>query len=187
MAVNVRHVAMALLVAGVGLSACVRRGSEAKDLMYDRFLASRATVPYDRMAYVGSDSLWQDRTPYVYVLYADSVTCSSCLATHLSAWQVFDEQLSEVTDSCRLCLVIPGDTATLGTVHRVLFYTQYSPCLYVDTAGAFPRCNPLVDSLRLLRSFLMDRDGRVLLVGDPTRQDMLPGIREALGLVEDAP
>lgn len=183
---SIRWAAVVLLVAVLGTMSCVRRNSEARDELYDQFLSSQVVVPYERMAYMGNDSAWRDHAPYVYVHYVDSVTCSSCLATHLSAWQVLEESLAKATDSCRLCMVIPGDTSTLGMVHRVLYYTQQQPCLYVDTAGVFLECNPLVDSLRLLRSFLMDSDGHVLLVGDPMRQDMMPGIRKALGL-EDTP
>lgn len=176
----IRTAAIIVFAAAMGMSACVRRGNEEKDLLYDRFLSSTVDVPYDRMVFVSGDSLWREHTSYTYVCYADSVTCSSCLATYLSVWQVFDEYLSELSNSCHLCLVVPGGISTLGTVHRVLFYTQYQPILYVDTAGVFLEKNPLVDSLRVLHSFLMDKDGKVLLVGDPTKRDMTEEVRGAI-------
>lgn len=179
-----QHLAILALLASSLLLSCNSRNTEEKDLTYDRFLSSVVDVPYDRMVFAGQDSLWRTQSPYVYVCYADSVTCSSCLATHLSVWQAFDEQLAELSDSCHLCLVIPGDSSTVETVNHVLFYTQYHPTLYVDTAGLFLQSNPLVDSLRLLRTFLMDKDGHVLLVGDPTRRNMKMDIRKALGQEE---
>lgn len=156
------------------------RNNEEKDLLYDKFLSSTVDVPFDRMAFVGEDSLWREHTPYTYVCYADSVTCSSCLATHLSVWQIADEQLGVISNSCRLCLIVPGDTSTVSLIRQVLYYVQYRPCMYVDTAGVFPEKNPLVDSLRVLHSFLMDKDGKVLLVGDPTKRDMTEEVRRAI-------
>lgn len=176
-----QHLAILALLASSLMLSCNRRNTEERDRTYDRFLSSVVDVPYDRMVFVGQDSLWRTQSPYVYVCYADSVTCSSCLATHLSVWQAFDEQLAELSDSCHLCLVIPGDTSTVETVNHVLFYTQYQLNLYVDTTGVFLQSNPLVDSLRLLHSFLIDNDGHVLLVGDPTRRNMKTDIRKVLG------
>lgn len=45
------------------------------------------------------------------------------------------------------------------------------PLAYIDTSGVFLRDNPMVDSSRVLRSFLMDASGRVLVVGNPTSND----------------
>ncbi|MGN0233002.1 MAG: hypothetical protein ACI4B5_01100 [Bacteroidaceae bacterium] len=116
-----RHLAILTLAAFSFLLPCNNRNTEEKDRTYDRFLSSVVEVPYDRMVFVGQDSLWRTHSPYVYVCYADSVTCSSCLATRLSVWQTLDEQLAELSDSCHLCLVIPGDASTIETVNHVLF------------------------------------------------------------------
>lgn len=178
-----RHATLALascvLCVATWLASC-GRSAEEKDLLYNRFLHSTVEMPYSHMAFVGEDSLWNTHAAYTYVHYMDSINCSSCLGTRLAVWQMFEKQLESLPDSCRLCFIVEGDTSTIRLIREVEYYTQYSPAMYVDTAGVFLGQNPLVDSLRILRSFMIDSRGQVLLIGDPTRTDMTQAISEAL-------
>lgn len=171
--------ASCMLCVAAWLASC-GRSTKAKDLLYSQFQTSVVDMPYDHMAFVGEDSLWNAHASYIYVHYMDSINCSSCLGTRLAVWQMFEKRLESVSDSCALCFIVEGDTSTIRLIREVEYYTQYSPAMYVDTAGIFLGKNPLVDSLHILRSFMIDNRGKVLLIGDPTKTDLTQAIKEAV-------
>ena len=110
-----------------------------------------------------------EESAYKLVIYIDSTSCSPCFVSHMYD---YEETVAEL------------DSAGIGTVFifepqeekeedvRSLLDRQAYPFLSVVVrSGSFSSANPHLPSSTLLHSFLLDKENKVIVVGNPARND----------------
>ena len=132
------------------------------------FSSCDVVVPEDRMlemrCSIVTDSL--DAYPLVVVDFKEMKSCSSCVAAEIAGSE--RKALSE--DHCGtfgVLHIISANAEDSARIYRDLCRERVRGVVLLDTCNAFLSANPQFPSSPLLHTFVMDRHGKVLLVGNP--------------------
>lgn len=127
-------------------------------------------VPMDSMVYLSTktyNSVYE-HAEYIYIMYVDSTSCGDCAIKHLSDWSILD-----TTEMCNnerfkyLFVISPKRNQYKNILKKVKEDVYFNEFTFVDTLGVFERTNPNLPQNKLLHTFMITKDGRVKLVGNP--------------------
>ncbi len=105
---------------------------------------------------------------YLVVSYIKSEGCTPC-HLHLPYWKAFGSLLDTLSSAIAVpVLVIEPDT--LEKVAGFLRTANYDYPVVIDTLGTFSALNRLPEQ-DFLRTFLIDRNGNILALGNPVEHD----------------
>lgn len=108
---------------------------------------------------------------YLIVSYIKSDGCTPC-HLHLPYWKELNTRLDTLSEAVATSvLFIEPDT--LDKVADFIRKANYDYPVVIDTTGRFTTMNPLPEP-DFLRTFLIDRNGKILALGNPTENE---GIR----------
>lgn len=118
-----------------------------------------------RTAYHSEDST------YKLVIYIDSASCSPCFVSHMYDYEETVAELDSV--GIRTVFIFEPQKERENEV-RSLLEEQACPFLSVIVRnGSFSSANPHLPSSPLLHSFLLDKENKVIVVGNPVRNDKI--------------
>lgn len=102
-----------------------------------------------------------------FVVYTDSSICSTCRLKNIHFWDDILEKYTAYGDALQFCFIFAPNKEDMRSFELVI--STYSPdCpVFVDTMGIFERDNRHIPKDEALHVFLLDKDGNVLLVGEP--------------------
>lgn len=106
---------------------------------------------------------------FYWVVYSDSVDCSTCRLTNLLQWDDFIHKVKNSTDNVGFRFIFSPSRRDMGAFMCTAGTLKLSSQIYLDSSNVFARQNPHVPNDVLYHTFLLDEDGNVLLVGDPVR------------------
>lgn len=146
---------------------------KVKSLMID-FMKSQIVIPNDlELIYEGkvSKSDLTSLKPNKFIIYYDSLDCSSCRISHL----VENYPLYEMADSCGFSLItIFSPRANEVEDVRLQLMLTHSPIpIYLDANASFRRQNSSIPSDMRFHNFLVSLDNRPSFVGNPLASDEL--------------
>lgn len=108
-------------------------------------------------------------TSYKLVTYIDSTACSPCGIDHLFEWgTIIDESKEKNYDIKFIFIVAPKKAQLIQTYYAISHCTLYSN-IYVDTSYMFMDNNPCMEKGYIFETFLLDKDDRIALVGNPIK------------------
>jgi hypothetical protein len=163
-----------LLIVALGLVSCKSYRLERK---IEAFMQHPIVVPQDirQIPSEVNDSLVLDLEGKIVrlIVYVDSVECSSCKVGHMHQYdEIIDYQKTVGDQYLPLFIFNPPKHINEEFLrHLRLSYFDYP--ILLDSVGAFARANPQIPTDERLHTFLLDRDGKVVLVGDPSRNPEL--------------
>lgn len=108
----------------------------------------------------------------VLVMYYDSTECSGCRINHLMDLKPLYE-LSDSLGSFEVMTVFSPRQEEYDEVVRQLMVLDFPYPVYVDYAGEFRKANTCIPDDKRFHSFLVDRDGHPVFVGNPLASDGL--------------
>lgn len=111
-----------------------------------------------------TDSL--DAYPLVVVDFKEMKSCSNCVIAEIAG----SERRALSEDNCGtfgVLHIISANAEDSALVYRNLCRERVRGVVLLDTCNAFLSANPQFPSSPLLHTFVMDRHGKVLLVGNP--------------------
>ncbi len=107
------------------------------------------------------------------VAYYDSTGCASCAVHKLEYWnKVVDLSVATANRFVPVFVFSPGKNK-MDETGFALKTTSFNYPVYLDTAGIFGMMNQNIPDDHLIHTFLLDRNNRVVLVGDPSVNDPL--------------
>lgn len=106
---------------------------------------------------------------FYWVVYSDSVDCSTCRLTNLLHWGDFIYKVKESAADVGFRFIFSPSDEDMGAFMCTAGTLKLSSQIYLDSSNVFARQNPHVPNDVLFHTFLMDGKGNVLLVGDPVR------------------
>lgn len=106
------------------------------------------------------------RTTKKIVFYADSLGCVSC-DLNLLEWMDFMELADSVTfqDISFFFYFAPKNVKEIVSTLRL---ERFDVPVFIDYEREFEKLNPLPEN-QLFRTFLLDENNKIILVGNPTR------------------
>ena len=113
----------------------------------------------------------EDLKPVRFVVYYDSLDCSSCRISHLAElYPLLD--LADSGDFSVVTIFSPRQEE-LEDVRVKLMIADYDFPVYVDVNGTFSRRNKCIPSDVRFHEFLINGQGVPLFVGNPTSNEKL--------------
>lgn len=111
------------------------------------------------------------------VMYYDSTECSQCKISHLSHCL----PLYEMADSnalFRVITIFAPRQEECGEVMASLMMQDFPYPIYVDFDGSFRKANSSMPEDKRFHSFLLDKDGHPVFVGNPIASEEMWGLFE---------
>lgn len=137
----------------------------------ERFKGTEIVLPSDmRQVYMNRDTsaINLDNSSVKIVIHIDSLECSSCRIKSLSNYdEVID--FANMFDGGYIPVFIfsphkDGEIEVMQDLRKALF--EYP--VFIDCNGSFVENNPTLPSDSRLHTFLIDKNGKVVLCGDPS-------------------
>ena len=102
---------------------------------------------------------------YNFVHYVDSSQCSPCALDRMYNWNKLVDEYS--SKGVRFVFIIEPKKEQLEDVHFAIESSGLRNPVYVDSLYAFSRQNSFLPEDQMYRSFLLDKNGKIILVGNP--------------------
>lgn len=113
---------------------------------------------------------------YTYIKYINSIRCSSCVIKSLRDWVRLQDIFDAYSDLSLVIIISPKEYQTKRIIDELKADTIMLENVYLDTLGVFEKANPSLPQNTFLHSFLVDDRGKVLIVGDPTCDEIVEGV-----------
>lgn len=144
----------------------------------DLFMNERFIFPSEKMYLAdfwlnGETKRGYNRDIHI-VVYADSLTCSPCYIKGLSNWNayLFNEDKYNLTFDFVVSIKRKEKQRT-----EVLFSNcGLEHSVYLDTCNAFRKANPNFPSNKLFHTFVVNNEGKVLMVGNPFQDEKMEAL-----------
>lgn len=142
------------------------------------FMDTEIVLPGDMEVYEDgtfSMAVMDSLCPVKMIIYYDSTECSGCRISHLIELEALYADASEDGRYDVVTVFSPGVEA-LEEVRLQLAVQDFSFPVYIDTYGSFAEENGSIPEDERFHSFLTDRDGHPVFVGNPVGSERLQGL-----------
>lgn len=104
-------------------------------------------------------------------MYHDSLSCNSCQINHLNDYLCIYEKAD--TMSFDVLTIFSPRQEEYDEVMASLMKQDFPYPIYVDFDGSFRRANPCIPEDNRFHSFLLDKDGHPVFVGNPADNETM--------------
>lgn len=151
---------------------CVEKTKVSKTM--SRFIESEIIIPNDLDCIYKRDvnKIRKDLLkPFKYIIYYDSLDCTSCKMAHLA--NIYP--LYEMADTCNFSVltIFSPQKSQIDTLRLQLILSNYPFPVYIDGTGTFIKENIAIPSDKRFHSFLVDDNYVPIYVGNPLANDRL--------------
>lgn len=105
-----------------------------------------------------------------WIVYADSMECSSCFLKQIKEWNVFVQGKNNGNEKVGCVVIVFPQKGEYDAIKEEIQMNCAHP-VYIDTAGLFERKNPQIPHAPMFHTFLVDKNDKVVLVGNPLRNE----------------
>lgn len=137
----------------------------------EQFYTDSITIPYKKLSYVGNSqkNSLNDNYKYTMVIYMDSLSCSSCEIKHLNSWNKLLHYEQE--NIVKFVFIFTPSKENRNLTKNLYMESNFVHGIYIDNYGVFKNLNKNIPDNEMLHCFLLDKDNRIVLVGNPIRND----------------
>lgn len=107
-------------------------------------------------------------------MYHDSLSCNSCQINHLNDYLCIYEKAE--TMSFEVLTIFSPCQDEYDEVIKRLMILDFPCSVYVDLDGSFRRATSCIPEDPRFHSFLLDKDGHPIFVGNPIASDSMSGL-----------
>lgn len=101
------------------------------------------------------------------IKYVDSTSCTSCVLQNLYLWNDLIALYKKQYKTINFYFIISNKNYKEKDIITTLRNTGFKNSILLDTAGVFIKTNPNIPKESKCHTFLLDKNNRVILVGDP--------------------
>ena len=159
----------------VAFSACDLKQKETRNAL-EEMSKSKVDIPFSKMGCFHSDadtlrivSIAEQR--YTFVHYVDSSQCSPCALDRMYTWNKFVDEYSK--KGVRFAFIVEPKIEQMEDVHFSIASSGLHSPIYVDSLFAFRKQNKNLPTEQKYHSFLLDKLGHVILVGNPVQNSKI--------------
>ena len=105
--------------------------------------------------------------PVKLVVWYDSLSCLSCEVGKMDAWHNIVSYADTIDSRFRIILLFTPRRDDYFRVFFALRASRFDYPIYLDRHSTFIKQNPNLPKNRRLHSFLLDKNNRVVLLGNP--------------------
>jgi hypothetical protein len=107
------------------------------------------------------------------IVWVDSLTCSMCRVNKMLEYSQIVDFHKEMKGKFVPLFVFSPSQNKIREVLQSLETTQFAYPVFVDERQEFPAANPHIPADNRFHTFLIDKNGKVVLVGDPVNNPQL--------------
>lgn len=154
-----------LILVGVG---CGEKSQLSKEIsLFQKspvILPERCKMMFNVSTGVVSNSV---STGLKYVIYNDSLGCTSCAINKMYLWNDFIEYAKPYNGRLKYYFIYSPSKKDRKGIELILKKSNFGYPILLDTLNEFAKLNPHLPKNRVLHTFLLDEDNKVILVGNP--------------------
>lgn len=143
---------------------------------YNQLKSSTITIPKEVDVYKQGeeklDFLDNDKCMKL-ITYVDYKRCSSCVVRKLTDWNEIVAYTYKFNGQLKLYIVLSPSETELNSVILSLKSSSFHYPVIIDKLNEFKKLNPSISDNRLLHTFLLDKNNKVLMIGDPRNSNKL--------------
>lgn len=157
-------------------SSCSKKSEQDKKLETElrQFKAKAITFPDNMEAKVCDGKISPDTTllscPYKMVIYVGKDGCTNCKLRSLLPVYMF---ILENKHRENFGVVIILNTADKEATEKLLTDMRFRQTVFYDLDGSFERLNPHIPAGEDFHTFLLNKENKVVLIGNPTHNEKL--------------
>lgn len=134
-------------------------------------------IPTEKIDYYtnkAGNRISNSRVPLMkFVVYIDSLECASCSMKKINEWDFIVDSIVQISNRINVYFILTPRKVNLYSVRKVLISEGVRYPILIDTLGEFERLNPHLPKNQALHTFLLDENNRVILVGNPLRNEKI--------------
>jgi len=117
----------------------------------------------------GKDTILSDfmETPIKLIIWHDSLACTSCEMSKMYEWKYITAYADSLSQWLSIIFLFTPKKNDLDRVNIALKFGKFDYPIFIDQNSAFVKQNPKLPKNRQLHSFLLDKNNRVVMVGNP--------------------
>ena len=145
------------------------------DSRFRTMVGTTVVVPTSQMKrikctkYSGLDD---NKSEMFVVNYIDSLGCISCKLTKKRAEEdMFLEKMQ--ADGLNMVYIVDARFYDKDKVEDMMFDYRFEGIVYLDTCNAFLEANPHIPDNKLFHTFVINKEGKVLMVGNPFQNEKM--------------
>lgn len=116
--------------------------------------------------------------PFQLVSFTDSSRCSTCVLNALSEWNALLNLERE--RKVQFVFILQPQKQEIEEVIHTYYHSGLEHPVWIDTCGTFLKNNPQIPNGRMFHTFLLDKDRKILLVGNPLANNRIREIFDSL-------
>jgi hypothetical protein len=142
----------------------------------EEFAGSTIVIPerLEEVNYSGKEGVNNRDKDALLVVYVDSIACAKCA---IKGMYVYDEiiEFAETDSRSKFSpvFVFSPRRYEYVDVKNTLRFSGLNTSAFMDENGLFPAANPHIPADNRFHTFLLDKNGKVVLVGDPVNNPPL--------------
>jgi hypothetical protein len=168
-----RGLLVCLLLAVALFGSCQERKTKKE---VEKLLSSEIVISEEiRQVLFGRDTVMVDTggSPARLVIYTDSLSCSSCRLKYMYEYNDILGLHEEVGNDFMPIFVFSPRVGQSSEIRNTLLLYRFDYPILLDDGGLFPVANPHIPADNRFHTFLIDKNGKVVLVGDPVNNPAL--------------
>lgn len=173
-----RYLFIGVILSALSISSCSsQKGKAQKTLM--EMSKHRVRLPLKEMGCFHSavDTLERigiSSVKFNYVHYVDSSQCSPCALDRMYYWNKLVDEYSK--KGINFVFIIEPKKEQLEDVHLSIESSGLRNPVYVDSLYAFKKQNPFLPEEQMYHSLLLNKNGKIVLVGNPMENENIKQI-----------
>lgn len=140
-------------------------------------IGKQVRIPALTSTFLGRDSatVHQDSVLARLIVYYDSTSCQTCRVNNLYEWKEIISIEKSSGGKFELMMIFAPTEKDEVNLRRALARSRFLHPVYFDSGRRLLKDNPFIPSHQAYHTFLTDKDGRIILVGDPIlNPDLFP-------------
>lgn len=144
---------------------------------YDRMYGKEINLPLSSMqCFQKAKSI--HHSSLSMVTFIDSSECTPCAIDDIYNWEVFINEAQKHKLDIEYIFIIAPQKKDIKYVN--LHTIDIDGSIYIDTAYCFARVNKLISQNPKFHSFAIDKNNKIVFIGNPTRNDRIAKLYDKL-------
>lgn len=132
-------------------------------------------IPQKKMInYIWSSRLCSSNSlyPHSIVFFISNERCQSCYFSKLVAYERNNFEVLK-RKGVKFIYIFSSEVHNVESLKNEILNSRINGTVYIDTCNAFLNANPHIPDNELYHTFVIDKSGKVLMVGNPFHNDKM--------------
>ncbi len=134
------------------------------------------TVPYDKFIHLKPEENSQHKITnpkFHLIVYYDSTVCASCVLKTINEWNGSLDKARCYSTNIVFIFSVKNEDVAINDVNRYYKCSGFCQDIYLDSCEAFVNSNKAIPESPLYHTFVINKEGKVLMVGNPFQNEKM--------------